>query len=45
MENPYQASYIDAIIRYGTNEKVVIAEEKEFDAKTITTDDVYNYGI
>lgn len=45
MINPYQASYIDAIIRYGTNEKVVIVEDYEFDARTITMDDINNYGI
>ena len=45
MINPYQASYIDAIIRYGTNDKVVIVEDYEFDARTITWDDINNYGI
>lgn len=45
MINPYQASYIDAIIRYGTNDKVVIVEDYEFDARTITQDDVDKYGI
>ena len=45
MLSPFQASYIDDIIRYGTNDKVVIVEDYEFDARTITMDDVNNYGI
>lgn len=48
--NPFQASYIDEIIKTlesgGTvSEKVVILDEKGFDATTITEDDVNNYGI
>ena len=48
--NPFQASYIDDIIKTlesgGTvAEKTVIMEEKGFDATTITQDDVNNYGI
>ena len=48
--NPFQASYIDDIIKTlesgGTiEEKVVIMEEKGFDATEITEDDVNTYGI
>ena len=48
--NPFQASYIDSIIKgleAGTApaEKVVIMEEKGFDAATITQADVDTYGI
>ena len=43
--NPFQASYIDDIIKNGVKTKVVIMEEKGFDAKTITDDDVAKYGI
>ena len=48
--NPFQASYIDEIIKTlesgGTvKEKVVIMEEKGFDASTITAEDVEKYGI
>ena len=48
--NPFQASYIDEIIKTiesGSEpaEKVVIMTEKGFDATTITEDDVNNYGI
>ena len=43
--NPFQASYIDNIIKNGATQKVVIMEEKGFDATTITADDVANYGI
>jgi len=48
--NPFQASYIDTIIKGLENgeapaEKVVIMEEKGFDAKTITQADVDTYGI
>ena len=45
MLSPFQAAYIDDIIRNGTNDKVVIVEDYEFDARTITMDDVNNYGI
>ncbi|MDO4543370.1 MAG: ABC transporter substrate-binding protein [Clostridia bacterium] len=48
--NPFQASYIDEIIKNLENgtapaQKVVIMEEKGFDATTITQEDVDNYGI
>ncbi len=48
--NPFQASYIDSIIKdlqkgIAPAEKVVIMQEKGFDATTITQDDVNNYGI
>ena len=48
--NPFQASYIHDIItglEAGTApaEKVVIMQEKGFDAATITQEDVDNYGI
>ena len=43
--NPFQASYIDNIIKNGATQKVVIMDEKGFDATTITQDDVNNYGI
>ena len=48
--NPFQASYIDEIIKKLENgetlsEKVVVMEEKGFDATTITAEDVENYGI
>lgn len=48
--NPFQASYLDDIIKKlekgeKLDKKVVIMEEKGFDAKTITDDDVKNYGI
>ncbi|MBR5059011.1 MAG: ABC transporter substrate-binding protein [Clostridiales bacterium] len=47
--NPFQASYIDNIIKDleagKTPEKTIIMDEKGFDAKTITQADVDNYGI
>lgn len=48
--NPFQASYINDIIRDLENgkspsDKVVVMEEKGFDASTITQDDVDQYGI
>ena len=48
--NPFQASYIDEIIKGLENgnapaQKTVIMQEKGFDATTITSDDVNNYGI
>ena len=48
--NPFQASYIDSIIKDLQNgkapaEKVVIMEEKGFDASSITQEDVDKYGI
>ena len=48
--NPFQASYIDEIIKtlesVGTlSEKTIIMDEKGFDAATITQEDVDNYGI
>ena len=48
--NPFQASYIDEIIKKleageTLDSKVIIMDEKGFDATTITEDDVNNYGI
>ncbi len=48
--NPFQASYIDEIIKKteageSIGEKTVIMDEKGFDATTITADDVANFGI
>ncbi len=47
--NPFQASYIDAIIKDleagKTPEKTIIMDEKGFDAATISQADVDNYGI
>jgi simple sugar transport system substrate-binding protein len=48
--NPFQASYIDEIIKTiesgsAPAEKVVIMDEKGFDATTITQEDVDKYGI
>ena len=48
--NPFQASYIDAIIKdlqagKAPAEKTIIMDEKGFDASTITQEDVDNYGI
>lgn len=48
--NPFQASYIDDIIKKleageTLDEKTIIMDEKGFDATTITQDDVDNYGI
>ena len=43
--NPFQASYIDDIIKNGASQKVVIMEERGFDAATITQEDVDNFGI
>ncbi len=48
--NPFQASYIDEIIKKleageTLDEKVIIMDEKGFDATTITQEDVDNYGI
>jgi simple sugar transport system substrate-binding protein len=48
--NPFQSSYLDAIIKDLENgvspaEKVVIMDEKGFDATTITQADVDQYGI
>ena len=48
--NPYQASYIDEVIKKIENgeeitEKTIVMEEKGFDATTITQEDVDNYGI
>ncbi|SFH85895.1 simple sugar transport system substrate-binding protein [Pseudobutyrivibrio sp. OR37] len=48
--NPFQASYIDEIIKTieggsAPSEKVVIMDEKGFDAETITQEDVDTYGI
>lgn len=48
--NPFQASYIDDIIKKleageTLEEKTIIMDEKGFDATTITEDDVNTYGI
>jgi len=48
--NPFQASYIDSIIKdlqagKTLDEKTVIMDEKGFDATTITQEDVDSYGI
>lgn len=48
--NPFQAKYIDEVIKTiesggELKEKVIIMEEKGFDANTITNEDVENYGI
>ena len=48
--NPFQASYVDDIIKKLENgetisEKTIIMDEKGFDATTITQEDVDNYGI
>ena len=48
--NPFQSSYIDAIIKKleageTITEKVIVMDEKGFDASTITQEDVDNYGI
>ncbi len=48
--NPFQASYINDIIKKLENgesigEKVVVMDEKGFDASTITQEDVDKYGI
>ena len=48
--NPFQSSYLlDIISKLEKGEKlekkVVIMEEKSFDAKTITKEDVDKYGI
>lgn len=48
--NPFQASYIDEVIKKleageTIAEKVIVMDEKGFDAKEITEDDVEAYGI
>ena len=48
--NPFQASYIDEIIKKieageTISEKTIIMDEKGFDATTITQEDVDKYGI
>ncbi len=48
--NPFQASYIDEVIKKlekgeTITQKVIIMEEKGFDASTITKEDVEKYGI
>ena len=48
--NPFQASYIDEIIKKleageSLSEKVIIMDEKGFDASEITQEDVDTYGI
>ena len=48
--NPYQASYIEEVIKKIENgeeitEKTIVMEEKGFDATTITQEDIDTYGI
>ncbi len=48
--NPFQASYIDEVIKKVESgeeitEKTIILDEQGFDATTITADDVENFGI
>ena len=48
--NPFQASYIDEVIKTiedggEVEEKTIIMDEKGFDATTITEEDVEKYGI
>lgn len=48
--NPFQAAYIDEVIKKlekgeALSQKVIIMDEKGFDATTITADDVEKYGI
>ena len=48
--NPFQASYINSIIKdieggKTISEKVIVMDEKGFDASTITKEDVDKYGI
>ena len=48
--NPFQSSYIDSVIKdleagKTITEKVIIMDEKGFDATTITQEDVDKYGI
>ena len=43
--SPFQAAVIDNMIKNGVTEKKVISEEKGFDAKTITQDDIDKYGL
>ena len=48
--NPFQADYIDEVIQKleageTLSEKVIVMDEKGFDAKEITPDDVETYGI
>ena len=43
--NPFQASYINDIIKNGAKQKTVVMVEKGFDATKITKADVNKYGI
>lgn len=48
--NPFQASYIDKVIKQveaseEPTEKTIVMEEKGFDAATITQEDIDKYGI
>ena len=48
--SPFQASYIDDVIKTlesggSVASKTITIDEKGFDARTITADDVANYGI
>ena len=43
--SPFQANSIDNMIKNGVTQKIVISDEKGFDARTITQADVDQYGI
>ena len=43
--SPFQASYIDNIIKNGTTRKTVIIDDKLFEAGRITQEDVDKYGL
>lgn len=43
--SPFQAGPIDDMIKNGVTQKIVISDERGFDARTITQDDVDTYGI
>lgn len=43
--NPFQASFIDDVIKNGVRQKKVDVEDKGFDAKSITNTDVEKFGL
>jgi simple sugar transport system substrate-binding protein len=43
--SPFQAAAISDMIKNGVTQKIVISDEKGFDARTITQADVDQYGI
>jgi len=43
--SPFQAAVIDEMIKNGATQKIVISEEKGFDAKTLTQEDIDTYGL